>query len=46
MQVYYVQAFPQAPIDKDLSLKAPSGFQVEDGDKNEYTLKIHRNIYD
>ena len=28
MQVDYVQAFPHAPIDKDLYLKVPSGFYV------------------
>ena len=45
MQVDYVQAFPQAPIEKDLYLKLPSGLQMEYGDNNEYALKLHRNIY-
>ena len=40
-----VQAFPQAPIDKDIYLKVPGGFQVEYGDNNDYALKLHRNIY-
>ena len=44
--VEYVQAFPQAPIEKDLYIKVPAGFQVWDGDNNDYTIKIHRNIYD
>ena len=41
----YVQAFPQAPIEKEFYLKLPVGFQVEDGEYNEYSLKLHRNIY-
>ena len=45
MQLDYVQAFSQAPIEKDLYLKVPAGFQVEYGDKNDYALKLHRNIY-
>ena len=45
MQVDYVQEFPQATIEKDLYLKVPSGFQVEDGDNNDYALKLQRNIY-
>ena len=45
IQVDYVQYFPQAPIEKDLYLKVPAGFQVEDGDNNDYELKLHRKIY-
>ena len=46
IQVDFFQAFPQATIDKDIYLKLPSGFQVENGDNDDYTLKIRRNIYD
>ena len=28
IQVYYVQSFTHAPIDKDLYLNVPAGFQV------------------
>ena len=45
IQVYYVQAFPQTSIDKELYPKVPACFQVEYGDKYEYALKIHINIY-
>ena len=41
----YVQDFPQASIGKDIYLKAPAVFLVEDGDNNDYALKLHRNIY-
>ena len=44
-QIDYVQAFPQAPAEKDLYLKVPSGFEVEGGDKNKYALKLHKNVY-
>ena len=30
-QIDYVQAFPQAPAEKDLYLKVPAGFEVEGG---------------
>ena len=45
MQVDYVQAFVQATIDNYLYLKVPEGFQVEDGDNYDYSIKAHRNIY-
>ena len=35
----------QAKIEKDPYLKVPAGLQVENGDKNEYALELHRNIY-
>ena len=41
----YVQDFPQASIGKDIYLKAPAVFLAEDGDNNDYALKLHRNIY-
>ena len=44
-QIDYVQAFPQAPADKDLYLKVPEGFEVEGGNKGDYALKLHKNIY-
>ena len=45
MQVDNVHAFTQAPINKDLYLKVPEVLHVEDGDNNDYSLKLHRNIY-
>ena len=46
IQVDYVQYFTHAPIDKYLYIKVSTGFQLEYADNNDYTLKIHRNIYD
>ena len=45
MQVNYVQAFPQAPIDKDLYLKVPTCLQVGYGDNNDYTLNLQSHLY-
>ena len=44
-QIDYVQAFPQAPVEKYLYLKVPSGFEVEGGTRDEYALKLHKNVY-
>ena len=44
-QIDYVQAFPQAPVEKDLYLKVPTGFDIEGGNKDDYALKLHRNVY-
>ena len=44
-QIDYVQAFPQAPVEKDLYLKVPAGFDIENGNKNDYALKLHKNVY-
>ena len=44
-QIDYVQAFPQAPAEKDLYLKVPAGFEVEGGTRDEYALKLHKNVY-
>lgn len=45
-QIDYVLAFPQAPIQREIYMKIPAGFRVEDGyNTKDYVLKIHRNIY-
>ena len=44
-QIDYVQAFPQAPAEKDLYFKVPASFEVEGGKKGEYALKLHMNVY-
>ena len=45
-QIDYVLAFPQAPVEKELFMRIPRGFEVEgvDDPKN-YVLKLHRNVY-
>ena len=41
-QIDYVQAFLQAPAEKDLYLKVPSGFEVEGGKKGDYVLNLQK----
>ena len=44
-QLDFVLAFPQAPVERELYMEVPKGFDVEGGDRSEYALKLHRNIY-
>ena len=45
-QIGYVQAFPQAPAEKDLYLKVPAVFEVEGRKKSEYALKLQKTFMD
>ena len=45
VQLDYVQAFPQAPVEKPIYLKIPIGFRMSKGYPNDYVLKVNRNIY-
>jgi hypothetical protein len=45
-QIDFVQAFAQAPVERTLYMKIPSGVELEDdSDPRDYVLMIHRNIY-
>ena len=44
-QIDYVLAFPQAPVERDIYMEIPKGFEVEGANRKDYVLKIHRNIY-
>ena len=44
-QLDYVQAFPQAPVKRDLYMKIPKGIFIEGGDTGDYVLKMKRNVY-
>ena len=44
-QIDYVLAFPQAPIDRELYMCIPKGFEIESAGAGEYVLKVHRNVY-
>ncbi|KAI2494618.1 hypothetical protein MHU86_19896 [Fragilaria crotonensis] len=45
-QIDFVQAFAQAPVEKTLYMKVPTGMELEDdSNPNDFVLKIHRNIY-
>lgn len=43
-QLDYVLAFPQAPVERDIYMKIPKGFEVDDGD-DESVLRLNRNVY-
>lgn len=44
-QLDYVLAFPQAPVERDLYMKIPKGFEMEDCEPNEYVFKLKKNLY-
>ena len=44
-QLDYVLAFPQAPVERELYMRIPKGFEINGGNSDDYLLKIHRNIY-
>jgi hypothetical protein len=41
----YVLAYPQAPVEKELFMKIPKGFSIDEGKNEDYVLNVHRNIY-
>jgi Reverse transcriptase (RNA-dependent DNA polymerase) len=45
-QIDYVQAYPQAdaPLE-DLYVKIPKGFDIEDGKREDYVMKVNKNVY-
>jgi len=46
VQLDYVLAFPQAPVEKEIFMEIPRGVRISDGDNpKEYVLKLHRNVY-
>jgi hypothetical protein len=50
IQLDYVLAYPQAPIDRDLFMHIPKGFEVTgygiyEDNAHEFILKIHKNLY-
>ena len=45
VQIDYVAAFPQAPIEKILYMKIHAGVKVEGRDSSEFVLQCNKNIY-
>ena len=41
----YVLAFSQAPVEKEIYMRAPKSFEVSGSDPNEYVLQLNRNVY-
>lgn len=44
-QLDYVLAFPQAPVDRDIYMEIPRGFEIEGAARGEYVLQLKRNVY-
>jgi Reverse transcriptase (RNA-dependent DNA polymerase) len=45
VQLDYVLAFPQAPIEKTLYMEVPKGFEIDGYDRRVHVLKLHKNVY-
>ena len=44
-QIDYVLAFPQAPVEKEIYMKIPKGFEVTGSNSEDYVLRLNRNVY-
>ena len=46
-QLDYVLAYPQAPVEREIYMEIPKGFDLTDEalSKKDYVLKLHRNVY-
>ena len=45
-QIDFFIAFPQAPVEREIHIDIPKGFQIKGGNTKDYMLQLHRNIYD
>ena len=45
VQLDYVLAFPQAPINRELYMRVPVGMTVPHGKHEDYVLQLKRNVY-
>ena len=45
LQLDYVLAFPQAPVERELYMAVPKGYTLDEGNPTDYALHIHKNIY-
>ena len=45
IQLDYVLAIAQAPVNRNLYMKIPKGFEVEGAKKGEYVFNIKKNTY-
>ncbi len=41
-QIDYVLAFPQAPVEKEIYMKAPKGFKVTGKNADDYVLRLNK----
>ena len=43
-QINFVLAFLQAPVEREIHMGIPKGFQIKYSNTKDYFLKLHRNI--
>ena len=46
IQLDYVLAFNHAPVDRNLYMNIPKGFELEGAKRGEYVFKIKKNRYE
>ena len=45
-QIDYVLAYPQAPVEREVYMEFPVGYDLDEGkSKKDYVLKLHANLY-
>ena len=44
-QVDFIQAYPQAPIEYDLYMELPNGFNTKEGDSGTHVFQTLNNLY-
>ena len=45
-QIDYVLAYPQAPVEREVYMEIPVGYDLDEGkSKRDYVLKLHANLY-
>ena len=45
VQLGYVHAYPQAPIEREMYMRILAGIDIDEGDKADFVLQMLRNIY-
>ena len=45
LQINFVMAYPQAPIEMDMYMELPQGIQTKHGNSRDHVLKLLPNIY-
>ena len=45
-QIDYVLAYPPAPVEREVNMEIPRGYELADGkNKRDYAFKLHANLY-
>jgi Reverse transcriptase (RNA-dependent DNA polymerase) len=45
IQIDFILAYPQAPVECELYMKIPKEFKIQNGDRSTHVLKLLRNLY-